>query len=56
MNSWRAASAAGVSMKSQVLTRASGPTRYQPSSGPSCLRNGNFMYDQGRTSSAISSR
>ena len=53
MNSLRAASASGVSMKSHVLIRASGPTRYQPFSGPSDLMNGNFMYDQGRTSSAM---
>ena len=40
-------------MKSHALTRASGPTRYQPFSGPIDLMNGNFMYDQGFTSSAM---
>ncbi len=38
-----AALAKGVSMKLAVFIRASGPTRYQPSSGPSALMKGNFM-------------
>ena len=56
MNSLRAASASGVGMKLHVFRRASGPTRYQPCSGPSCLMNGNFMYDHERTSSLTTSR
>jgi hypothetical protein len=51
LNSLRAASALGVSMKSHAFTRASGPTRYQPFSVPSDRMNKNFMYDQFRTSS-----
>ena len=43
MNSSRSFSASGVSMKSQLLIRASGPTRYQPFSLPSGRMNGNFM-------------
>ena len=55
LNSRRAASASVVSMKSQALTRASGPTRYQPACGPSDRMNGNLRYDQERTSSSIMS-
>ncbi len=36
-------SASGVGMKSQICTRASGPTSYQPFSAPSALMYGNFM-------------
>ena len=46
----------GVGMKAQLLTRARGPTRYQPLSGPIGRRNGNFMYDQDFTSSTICSQ
>jgi hypothetical protein len=33
----------GVSMQSQLFIRASGPTRYQPASGPSDWIKGNFI-------------
>jgi hypothetical protein len=42
-NSSRSLSASGVGMWSHIVTRDSGPTRYQPSSVPSDLKNGNFM-------------
>jgi hypothetical protein len=42
-NSRRSASASGEGMKSQPVTRVNGPTRYQPRSGPSARRKGNFM-------------
>ncbi len=53
MNSFLAASASGVSMKSAVFTLARGPTLYHPFSVPSSFRKGNFMYDQSLTSSAM---